>query len=129
MDLLGITQRKRTSDFYLVTDPITKKREGGNPKGTSNPNNCNPLLKSKLTSPIEVAGKPSFSAVLKYCGKTPDGVYPLIDRKCVPKAIFGKCYLGDKCPFKHRILNDSQASKVLETPKKFIEHTEAMKQG
>ena len=112
-----------------MTNTTPNKQKGGNPQGKSNPKTWHPLLKYKITSSIEVAGRPPFSAVLKYCGKTPDGVYPLIDRKCIPKAIFGKCYLGDKCPFKHRILNDSQASKVLETPKKFIEHTEAMKQG
>ena len=64
-ELLRTTQRKRTRYFYLVTDSIPKKQKGGNPQGTSNPNTWYPLLNSKLSSPIEVMGKPSFSAVLK----------------------------------------------------------------
>ena len=41
-----------------------------------------PLLNTTLLSPIEVEGRSSLSAVLKYCGKTADEVYPLIDTKC-----------------------------------------------
>ena len=90
------TQNKRTREFDPVTGPIPKKQKGGNPQGKSNPHTWNPLLKSKLTSPIELTGKPSFSEVLKYCGKRMDKFYLIIDRKCVPNALFGECYLGDK---------------------------------
>ena len=60
-----ITQRKRTRDFDPVTDPIPNKYKGWSPQGKFNPNTWHTLLKSKLTSPIEVSGKPSLKAVLK----------------------------------------------------------------
>ena len=94
--LLRTTKRKQTRDFNPVIDPIPKKYKGGKPHRTPNPNTWHPLLNSKRTSPIEVSDKPSLSAALKYCGKTADEVYPLVDRKCSPNALFGKCYLGGK---------------------------------
>ena len=120
--LLGTKQRKRTRYFYPGTDPIPNKQRGENPQG-----NWHPFFKSNLMSPINVAGKPLFSAVLKYGGKTADEVYPLIDSKCAPNALFGKCYLGDNCLRVHGLLNDSQASKLLQTLNKFIKRPAAMK--
>ena len=107
IELMGTTQKKRTRYFDPVTDTTPKKQKGGNTQGTSNPNTWHPLLKSKLTFSIEVSGKPSLSAVLKYCGKTANGVYPLIDQKCAPNDLYGKCYLGEKFPRDHSILNAS----------------------
>ena len=65
IDIMGTTQRKRTRYFDPGTDQITTKQKGGNPQGKSNPNKWHPLLKSNLTSPIEVEHKLSFSAVIK----------------------------------------------------------------
>ena len=90
-----------------MTNTTPNKQKGGNPQGKSNPKTWHPLLKYKITSSIEVAGRPPFSAVLKYCGKTADEVYPLIDRKCDPNALFEKFYQEEKCPRDHSILNDS----------------------
>ena len=115
--ILGNTQTKLTRDLDSGTEKIPKKPKGWNPQGSSNPNTWHPLLKSTLLSPIGAVWRPSFSVVLKYCGKTVGEVYPIIDRKCVPNDLFEKCYLSDKCPRNHRILTDSQASKVLETQK------------
>ena len=129
INILGIIQRKRTRDFDPMTDPIKNKQKGGNPQGKSNPITWYPLLKSKVTSPIEVEVKPLFSAVLKYCGKAEYEVYPLVYRMCAPNALAGRFYLGDKFTHNHRLLNDSQVSKVLDTLKKFTEHPAEMKQG
>ena len=65
------------------------------------------LIYDGFEKDLDAEEVPSFSAVLKYCGKTVDEVYPLIDRKCAPNDIFGKCYLGKKLPCDHRLLNDS----------------------
>ena len=65
INFLGTAQRKLTRYFDPVTDTIPKKQKVGNPQGTSNPNTWHTLLESKITSPIEMTGKPSFSAVLK----------------------------------------------------------------
>ena len=71
-----------------MNDPIPKKQKEGNPQGTFKTNTWHTLLKSNITSPIEVAGKTSISSVLKYCGKKADEFYPLIDMKCVPNVLF-----------------------------------------
>ena len=56
--LLGTTQSKLTRDFDPGTDPIPKTQKGVKPQWKSNPNTWNPILKSNLTSLIEVSGKP-----------------------------------------------------------------------
>ena len=68
--MMGNTQKKLTRDPDSGTEKIPKEQKGGNPQGDSNPNTWNSLLNAILTSLIEVAGRPSFSALIKYCRKT-----------------------------------------------------------
>jgi hypothetical protein len=72
----------------------------------------------------------SFSAILRYCKRTVEEVYPLIGQKSAPNALFNKCYLGDKCTQDHSLPSDNnKVTNILTVVEPFITNPAGIKQG
>ena len=120
---------------HLYISPNNKRKpsldkDANNPsKSTPNPNTWHPKLKSALQKPLQVAGYPSFSAVMKYCQKSPDSVYTKDDEICTPNAFFGRCYLGNKCKRSHSLPSDEKVEQILKMTEKFISSPQGLSRG
>ena len=114
-------------------DKIKEKRKLGNldtngdkrhkpvppPQARANPNSWHPKLRAKLESQMRATSFPSFSAIMKFCGTDPEGVYPRWHKKCSPNAFFGRCHKGSECTKNHNLPSDVEVEKIIELTKKF----------
>jgi hypothetical protein len=102
--------------------PGLDKRQKPTPQPRFNPNSWHPKLRSKLDSQMKATAYPSFSAIMKFCGTDPEGVYPRWHKKCSPNAFFGRCHKGSECTKMHTLPSDVEVEKILELTKKFQEN-------
>ena len=94
-----------------------------------NPNTWSPRLKAALEGPLQEAGFPTFTQVLKFCKTDSYGVYPRASRICAPNAFFGRCYYGEKCTRKHTLPTNAEATEILKILAPFIKEPKMLKSG
>ena len=107
------------------SDPPPGKRQKDNNK------NCwHNLLRAKLETPLEKAGFPTFTAILKFCNNAdPSSIIPRDGKVCTPNIFFGRCQHGLRCTKQHRLATDSKADKILTMVERFINEPEKLVKG
>ena len=86
----------------------------------SNPNRWHSKLKAVIEQPYGRAGRPSLSAVLKYCNQPMDELFTNGTQICTSNMFLGKCTRGDACERDHRLPTGEEVKKVEKILEKFI---------
>ena len=85
----------------------------------SNPNNWNPKLKAVLEAPLKKAKFPTFTKIMNWLKKDAYHIYPRGSEICVPNAIFGRCFHGEKCHKKHVVAPEDKVQDILKLVEPF----------
>ena len=92
--------------------------------------NCwHPTLKEKLARPLEIAGYPSFTQIMKFCNADASDILSRSDRRCTPNIFFGRCFHKEKCTKTHSLPSEEDVTKILRKVDKFIRNPEGFKKG
>ena len=95
----------------------------------ANPNNWHPKLRANISKALTTAKNPTFQAVMKYCGKSAEELYPKFGKRCTPNAFMGHCWMGDKCTREHALATDGEVEEILTLLKPFLDNPSGMLQG
>ena len=117
----GIGNSKKRDDDRLDTGKGTGDRDHKRPR-RPNPNNWNPALKSVLEGPLQQAGYPTFTKLLKFCKGSSYEIYPRGSPICAPNAFFGRCFHGEQCLKQHVMAKEDEVPKILKMVKPFIDN-------
>ena len=104
-------------------EPAAKKSK------ISNENVWHPRLREKLAGPLEIAGYPSFTAIMRYCNADATNIIDRKDKRCTPNMFFGRCFHKDKCTKVHSLPSIEDVEKILLKVDKFIRNPSGIKQG
>ena len=88
-----------------------------------------PTLKAQLSGPMQKARNPALHAIMRYCGKSVEELYPKFGNRCTPHAVLGRCWAGDKCTRDHAMATDNEAKEILALLTKFTENPAGIMQG
>ena len=116
-----IAKPKKDTPVQETSDPLAKKTRAASPNTWHND------VKATLEKPIQIAGHPTFSKVMKYCGAQTQQlrIFPKGSKVCGPNAFFGKWQDGEACERSHCLPTQNEVKKILKTVKKFIDEPHA----
>jgi hypothetical protein len=134
-----ITHAEVPNDLYQPTQVIPRKKEQIPPYPDLKPPppkrqrlaqaGWHPTLKEKLEEPMKKARNPALHAIMRYCGKSVEELYPKFGNRCTPHAILGRCWAGDRCTRQHAMATDAEANEIIALMTKFIENPTGILQG
>ena len=116
-----IAKPKKDTPVQETSDPLAKKTRAASPNTWHND------VKATLEKPIQIAGHPTFSKVMKFCGAQTQQfrIYPKGSKVCEPNAFFGKCQDEEACERSPRLLKQNEVTKMRKTVKKIIDEPHA----
>ena len=133
----NITHAEVPVDLYQIPTPKRQKPDN-DPRSeppfvkkqrSQQPSVWHPKLKEKLAGPMRTARNPALHAIMKYCGKSVEELYPKFGNRCTPNAVLGRCWAGDKCTREHKTATDAEATEITTLLTKFIDNPSGLLEG
>jgi hypothetical protein len=109
-------QGKKDNKPATPESPKKKPRAG-------NPNIWHEEIRKVMEKPLQIAGNPSFSKLMKFCGAQNAHlrIFSKGAKVCGPNAFLGRCQDGDACERAHCLPKDDEVAKILKLVKKFTD--------